>query len=277
MAGSFVCGNKCRPCRILPNQIFSALKGKRSAASQCVNVQCRAGVGSQSKNLICFLERFIRLIVFWECFWCTWISFQILHHSQEGFPSLVTGEPQQSIRWRQQYCLAVLMQTVALEYLAVTKRDYVAVVCAGASQRESPGFGSSPKPSTNFWISKVTINLPSLLRVLRVDLLDNLRKSPHIESGPWLENLFHSFREHLTLSVFPPTLHFGKLVGKLKQLLHSTRKPVFKLTLISHVVHLFEYWPISCKSSLVHHILKEVRNCVLITLICSSCSRFLDT
>lgn len=92
VAGSFVCGNKCRPCRLLPNQMFSALRGEHSAASQCVNMQRRAGAGSQSKKLMGFLERWIWLTVFLGgAFDAHESAFRSCIIPKRGFPSFGGG------------------------------------------------------------------------------------------------------------------------------------------------------------------------------------------
>lgn len=124
VADSFVCGSKCRPWSYSakPNILYP--EGK----TQCSQSVCQCGVGSQSKNLMGFLERFIQLIVFfWGCFWCTWFSFQICIISKRGFPHWwrvshsKASSDVSNIAWLSYCRQSIVWLLNALECLAVTQ------------------------------------------------------------------------------------------------------------------------------------------------------------
>lgn len=91
-------------CSILPNQMFSSLKGKHNLASKCVTVLCQAMGCSKSwvpvtqfqLNQLCFCMS-LKITCLWELIaWhvlvsigCWWICFHFLLNSSVVFPYFV--------------------------------------------------------------------------------------------------------------------------------------------------------------------------------------------
>lgn len=135
------------------------------------------------------------------------------------------------------------MQTVtrlAAQRFGVFSSDKTGLWCGGlrwSPTAESPGFGSSPKPSPNFCISKMTINLLFFFYgSCGSTYLTTWEKVPAQKVGHDWKTYFTALGSIWHCQFFPPHFTSCDLANwrwNSKQRLQSTRTPVFKRALIS--------------------------------------------